>query len=222
MYAPLISIVLFGLLILSSIVVLIVGIARKKRAVQIAAVVLFFIGVSGCAFSVFAYTRKVVQYVKSPAFQQDAKKGTELIGETLGSAVSGASDGINKGLDEESIRKLAGKSANILGKSTKTFAAGLDSTLWSRSLFQDESMKDSGLEPGSSTEDAPALTINLNFKQNFNGRLFVTKYDLNGKIIERVETDVKGKKGDNKVIRFAFNHSSSRLNSYYIIGRKQP
>jgi hypothetical protein len=108
--------IIFGLLILTSIGILIYGLIKKRKNVTIIAVIIFVIGTVGGAFSAFAYAKQVVNYVRSNEFQNDTKKGSELVGQTIGSVSSGVSSGLATTLDDEAITKLARKSATILGK----------------------------------------------------------------------------------------------------------
>ena len=99
--------IVFGLIVLASIVTLIVGLAKKRKNITIAAVVLFIVGIIGGVFSIITYTKKVYDYVTSNEFQKDAQKGSEKIGETIGSVSSGVSKGLSSTLDDEAIAGIA-------------------------------------------------------------------------------------------------------------------
>lgn len=122
----LILIIVFGLLTLTAIIAAIIGFVKKQKSTLTTTLILFVIGLCGCFFSGYKYTKAVLTYVQSNKFQNDTKKGTELIGETIGSATSGLSKGLSTTLDDEAISKLAEKSGAILGKSLKTIASSLD------------------------------------------------------------------------------------------------
>jgi len=130
-------IVAFGLVILVSIGTLIFGLIKKRKNILITAAILFVVGVIGCVFSGLTYSKKVYDYVKSKEFQDDAKKGSEIVGQTVGSVSSGLSKGLSTTLDDEAISNLAKKSATILGKSIKTMASSLDSTIGNKNIFID-------------------------------------------------------------------------------------
>jgi hypothetical protein len=115
-------IIAFGLVILVSIGTLIFGLIKKRKNILITAAILFGVGIIGCVFSGLTYSKKVYDYLKSKEFQEDANKGSELIGQTVGSVSSGLSKGLSTTLDDEAISNLAKKSATILGKSIKTMA----------------------------------------------------------------------------------------------------
>jgi ABC-type transport system involved in multi-copper enzyme maturation permease subunit len=148
----LILIIIFGVVILISVATLIYGLFKKRKNLLITAVILFIIGTIGCAFSALTYTKKVVNYVRSNEFQNDTKKGSELIGQTIGSASSGVSRGLATTLDDEATTRLASKTATIIGKSIKTVASSFDSTVGNRNIFLDSSLSDSGLGLGRAEE----------------------------------------------------------------------
>ena len=218
-------IILFGLLLLTSIGVLIFGIVKKKRNVIITASFLGFIGIAGCAFSVFNYTTKAIAYVKSKEFQNDTRKGAELIGETVGSTTSGISSGLSATIDEKAIDKLAQKSATIVGKVTKTVASTLDSTLGNKNIYLDKSLENSGFQLGRAEEiynsKSENVEINIGYTKDFQGKVNITNYDQNGRIIEMVNKNINAKVGDNKVEVFNFQHADPGLTTYYILSKSK-
>lgn len=219
----LLLIIIFGVLILAAIGTLIFGLVKKRKTVIITAVILFVIGIVGCTFSAFAYAREVVNYVRSNEFQDDTKKGSELVGQTIGSVSSGVSSGLVTTLDDETITKLANKSATILGKSIKSMASGFDSTIGNKNIFLDSSLADSGLEFGRAEEEYHSktndLAIFVDYKKDFKGTLKLTNYDQNGRKIEVSEKEVNAKSGENKVEVFSFSHSDLGITTYYILSR---
>ena len=221
----LLLITVFGLLILTSIGILIFGLIKKRKNVLITSAILFFIGTIGCVFSALTYSKMAIEYVMSKEFQDDTKKGAELIGETVGSATSGISNGIAKTLDDESITSLASKSANILGKATKTIASNLDSAIGNKNIYLDKSLENSGLELGRAEEKYNATTndleIFIDYKNDFKGILRITNYDQNGRKIEVVDKQINSKAGQNKVEVFNFLHSDLGLTTYYIISKTE-
>lgn len=219
----LLLIIAFGLLILLSVGTLILGLIRKRRKLLVTSAILFIIGTIGCVFSALVYTKKAIEYVRSKEFQNDAKKGAELIGETIGSTTSGISNGLATTLDDEAIKNLAGKSASILGKVTKTVASNLDSTIGNKNIYLDKTLEDSGLELGRADEKYNAKTnvlgINIGYKKDFQGELRITNYDQNGRVIEVVDKNINSKAGQNKVEVFSFLHSDLGMTTYYILSK---
>ncbi len=213
-----------GFIILASIVTLIIGFIKKNRKTLITAGILFLIGTGGSIISTITYTKKVVEYVGSAEFQRDAKDGATLIGQTLGSAGSGLSNGVSSTLDEEAVNALASKSAIIFGKVTKTVASNFDSTLGSTNIYMDQTLKNSGMVPGRADEKYNAKTndleIFIDYKKDFTGKLRVTNYDQQGLKIEVVEKTVKAKAGQGKVEVFNFEHSGFGLTTYFIISKE--
>lgn len=219
----LLFIIAFGLLILVSIGILIFGLIKKRRNFLITSVILFIIGIMGCVFSALSYTKEAIEYVRSKEFQNDTKKGAELIGETIGSTTSGISNGFATTLDDEAIKNVASKSASILGKVTKTVASNLDSTIGNKNIYLDKTLENSGLELGRADERYKAKTndlgINIDYKKDFKGKLRITNYDQNGRIIEVVDKDINSKAGQNKVEVFSFLHSDLGMTTYYILSK---
>ena len=215
--------IVFGLIVLASIVTLIVGLAKKRKNITIAAVVLFIVGIIGGVFSIITYTKKVYDYVTSNEFQKDAQKGSEKIGETIGSVSSGVSKGLSSTLDDEAIAGLAKKSATIIGKSVKTIASALDSTVSSKNIFVDETLSGTGLELGRAEEEYKSgkgiLSIFLDYKKDFQGKLKITNYDQSGKKIDIAETKINAKAGDGRVEVFHFPYSSMGVTTYYIVSK---
>jgi uncharacterized membrane protein YqjE len=219
----LLLIIIFGVVVLTSIGILIFGLVKKQKNLLITAAILFVIGTFGCAFSALAYSKKVVNYVRSKEFQEDTKKGSELVGQTIGSVSSGISGGLATTLDDEAITKLAKKSATIFGKSIKTLASGFDSTLGNKNIFSDSSIANNGLELGRAEEKynpkANDLGIFVDYKKDFKGKLRVINYDQTGKKIDISEKDINSKAGQGKVEVFSFLHSDLGLTTYYIISK---
>src|SRR6185312_2359373 len=204
-------IVAFGLIILVSIGTLIFGLIKKRKIILITAAILFVVGVIGCVFSGLTYSKKVYDYVKSKEFQDDAKKGSEIVGQTVGSVSSGLSKGLSTTLDDEAISNLAKKSATILGKSIKTMASSLDSTIGNKNIFIDQNLADAGFELGRADEQYNSKTndlgIFIDYKKDFKGKLKLTNYDQTGKKIEVAEKEINAKAGQERVVVFSFSHS---------------
>lgn len=216
-------IVAFGLIILVSIGTLIFGLIKKRKNILITAAILFVVGVIGCVFSGLTYSKKVYDYVKSKEFQDDAKKGSEIVGQTVGSVSSGLSKGLSTTLDDEAISNLAKKSATILGKSIKTMASSLDSTIGNKNIFIDQNLADAGFELGRADEQCNSKTndlgIFIDYKKDFKGKLKLTNYDQTGKKIEVAEKEINAKAGQERVEVFSFSHSDLGLTTYYIISK---
>jgi ABC-type transport system involved in multi-copper enzyme maturation permease subunit len=221
MLVYLLLVIVFGLLTLAAIGLLIVGLIKKKKNVLVISAILFLTGTVGCVFSAISYTKEAIAYVKSDVFQDDAKKGSVLAGKTMGSVSSGLSEGVASTLDDEAIQKLAGKSATILGRSIKTIASGLDSTIGNKYVFIDKSLENSGLETGRAEEKSHSntndLEIFIDYKKDFIGTIRITNYDQSGKKIEAVDKAINVKAGQGRVEVFNFTHSNMGLTTYYII-----
>lgn len=219
----LLLIVVFGLVILISIGTVIFGLIKKRKNFLITAAILFVVGVIGCVFSGLTYSKKVYDYVKSKEFQEDANKGSELVGETVGSVSSGLSKGLSTTLNDEAISTLAKKSATIIGKSIKTMASGFDTTIGNKNIFIDENLSDAGFEPGRATEQYNSKTrdlgIFITYQKDFKGKLKLTNYDQAGKKIDIAEKEVNAKAGEEHVEVFSFLHSDLGLTTYYIISK---
>jgi len=219
----LLLIILFGIIVLISTGLLIFGLIKKRKKLLIAASIFFVAGAVGCAFSAFTYTKKVVNYVRSKEFQDDAKKGSQLVGETVGSVSSGVSDGLATTLDDAAIARLAKKSAAIIGTSIKTMASALDSTLGNKNIFIDSSLVNSGIELGSAQAKYNAntsdLEIFIDFRKHFDGKLRITNYDQAGKKIDISEKTINAKAGQGQVEVFSFSYSGLGLTTYYIISK---
>jgi hypothetical protein len=216
-------IIAFGLVILVSIGTLIFGLIKKRKNILITAAILFVVGVIGCVFSGLTYSKKVYDYVKSKEFQDDAKKGSEIVGQTVGSVSSGLSQGLSTTLDDEEISKLAKKSGIILGKSIKTMASGLDSTIGNKNIFIDQNLADDGFELGRADEQYKSKTNDLGifiyYKKDFKGKLKLTNYDQSGKKIDVAKKEINAKAGQERVEVFSFSHSDLGVTTYYIISK---
>ncbi len=219
----LLLIIIFGAVVLSSAATLIFGLIKRRKSLLRTAVILFVIGTIGCAFSALTYTKKVFSYVKSKEFQEDTKKGSALVGQTIGSASSGVSDGLATTLDDESITKLAKKSATVVGKSIKTLTSSFDSTLGNKNIFIDSSLTNAGLELGRAEEkynsDTNDLEIFIDYKKDFKGKLRITNYDQAGRKIDVTKKEVRVDAGKGKVEVFSFQHSDFGLTTYFIISK---
>lgn len=218
-------IVLFGLTILVSVGLVIFGLIKKRKNILVTSAIIFTVGIIGCAFSALTYTKKGLEYVKSKEFQDDTKRGAEIIGQTVGSTTSGISNGLSQALDEDAIKNLASKSAIILSKVTKTIASNLDSTLGHKNIFLDKTLENSGIELGRADERYNSKTNNLGvfieFKNDFKGILRIANFDQTGQKIEVVDKTVNAKDGQNKVEVFRFLHSDLGLTTYYIISKPE-
>ncbi len=221
----LVLIVVFGLLVLIALGLGIYALIRKKKKALITAAVLFVTGCAGCVYASYQYAAGVIAYVKSDVFQDDTRKGAALLGETVGSAASGASEGLSATLDDEAIARLGGKSSVIIGKSIKTMASGLDSTIGNKNIFTDSSLLNSGIEPGRAEEDynekSNDLGIYLDYNKDFKGTLRLTNYEQEGRKIDYAEQEINGKAGKGKVTTFSFLHSDLGLTTYYILSKAE-
>jgi hypothetical protein len=225
MITYLLLIVAFGVIALVSIGILIFGLIKKRKNILITAAILFIIGVIGCVYSGLEYSKRLYNYVTSNEFQQDTKKGSEIVGQTVGSVSSGLSKGLSTTLDDEAISNLAKKSAAILGKSIKTMASGFDSTIGNKSIFMDQNLTDAGLELGRADEQYKSKTndlgIFIDYKKDFKGKLKLTNYDQTAKKIDIAEKEINVQAGQGRVEVFSFSHSDLGLTTYYIISRAE-
>jgi hypothetical protein len=216
-------IIISGLVTLSGIFSVIYGFIKKTTNIKSIGFFLLIAGLFGCFFFGYKYAKTTLEYVKSSEFQEDAKKGAQLVGETMGTVTSGVSKGLSNTLDDEAISKLAQKSGAILGKSIKTIASGLDSTLVSKSVFMDKTLESEGLNFGRAEEKLNAgsndLEIFVESATDFAGRLKITNYDQTGKIIDVSEKDVNLKAGKGKVEVFSFANADFSLTTYFIISK---
>jgi ABC-type transport system involved in multi-copper enzyme maturation permease subunit len=223
MISYLLLIIAFGLVILVSIGTLIFGLIKKRKNIIITAAILFVVSVIGCVFSGLTYSKKVYDYVKSKEFQDDAKKGSEIVGQTVGSVSSGISKGLSTTLDDEAISNLANKSAAIVGKSIKTMASSLDSTIGNKNIFMDQNLADAGFELGRADEQYKSKTndlgIFINYTKDFKGKLKLTNYDQTGKKIDVAEKEINARAGQEQVEVFSFSHSDLGVTTYYIISK---
>jgi hypothetical protein len=218
-----ILIIVFGLLTLVSIITFIVGLVKKRKSIISTGLILFVIGICGCFFSGYKTAKTTLDYVKSKEFQDDTKKGTEFIGVTVGSATSGLSEGLSKTLDEDAISKLAEKSGAILGKSIKTMASSLDSTIGNTNIYIDKTLQSDNLSLGRAEEkyksNSNDLGIFIETKTDFKGKLKLTNYDQSGKVIEAVEKVVNFKANKGNVEVFSFYNSNFGITTYFILSK---
>ena len=145
------------------------------------------------------------------------------MGQTVGSVSSGLSKGLSTTLDDEAISNLAKKSATILGKSIKTIASSLDTTIGNKNIFIDQNLADADFELGRADEQYNSKTndlgIFIEYKKDFKGKLKLTNYDQTGKKIDIAEKEINAKAGQEKVEVFSFSHSELGLTTYYIISK---
>jgi hypothetical protein len=124
-------------------------------------------------------------------------------------------------LDDEAIKNLAGKSATILAKVTKTVASTLDSTIGTNNIFLDQSLSETGIELGRATEKYQSsgsdLQVFISYKKNFKGKLRLTNYDQLGKKMEQVEKAIISVAGDERVEVFHFPNSEFGITTYFIL-----
>ncbi len=219
----LILIIAFGLLTLIAMITSLFGLVKKRKSTLTTGLILFAIGLCGCFFSGYKYAKTALDYVQSKGFQDDTRKGTELIGETIGSATSGLSKGLSTTLDDESISKLAEKSGAILGKSLKTISSSLDSTIGNKKIFIDKTLQDENLTFGRAEEKYNSKTNDLGIfiesKNDFKGKLKMTNYDQVGKVIDVATKEVTLKANNGKVEIFSFTNSSFGITTYFIISK---
>jgi hypothetical protein len=216
-------IIIAGLVTLVGAVSIIYGLIKKRRTFSSSGLFVFIIGLFGCFIFGFKYTKATLNYVKSNEFQEDTKKGAQFVGETVGTVTSGLSQGLSNTLDDEAISKLAQKSGAILGKSIKTIASGLDSTIGSKSIFIDKTLETDGLTFGRAEEkfnaESNELGIFIESKTDCKRRLKITNYDQTGKIIDVAEKDVFLKGGKGKVEVFSFTNANFGITTYFIISK---
>jgi hypothetical protein len=225
MISYLLLVIASGLVVLVSIATFIFGLIKKRKNILITAVILFVAGTIGCVYSGLAYSKKVYHYVTSNEFQEDTKKGSEIVGKTVGSVSSGLSQGLSTTLDDEAISDLAKKSATVLGKSIKTMASSFDSTIGNKNIFIDQNLADAGFEPGRADEQYNSKTndlgIFIDYKKDFKGKLKLTNYDQTGKKIDVSEKEINVKAGQEQVEVFSFSHSDLGLTTYYIMSKAE-
>lgn len=215
--------VVFGIASIAGIVMGIYALVKKKKSYIKIGIFIFVVGLAGSIFCTYLYTKAAFAYVNSQAFQDDANKGSELIGKTIGSASSGLAEGLSSTLDEKSVANLAQKSGAILGKSVKTVASGLDSTLGNKNVFIDSTLLLDDLTFGRAeekySEQTNDLGIFIESKKDFIARLRITNYDQTGKIIDIAEKEIRQKANKGKVEIFSFNNSDFGITTYFIISR---
>lgn len=206
-----------------AIISIVYGVLKKRDKFWKIGAIVFALAVIGAFYFGYQYTRLAIDYVRSKDFQSDVQKGSELVGETIGSITSGASEGLASTLEDSSIAKLAGQSGLILGKSIKTIAAGLDSTLGEKNVFIDSLLEAEGLQIGRAEEEfkdgKSVLSFYIESTKDFKSKVAVTNYDRAGKIIERSEKQVILQSGKGQVEKFTFNNSDFGLTTYFIVSK---
>lgn len=216
-------IVFFGLLILISIALLIYGGIRRRKKVIIFSSVMLIFSLAGCLFFAINSARLLVKYVKSDEFQEDTKKSTGWVGETVGSASSGFAEGLSGTLEDSAITALAGKSASIMAQVLKVTASSLDSTIGSPNVYFDKNLEGTGVNFGRAdirTDGVQRqMVIYASFKKNFEGVLRLTNFDQKGKVIEVVNLPVSGKVNEDEILKFDFPVSQFGLTTYFILSR---
>lgn len=219
----LLLIIAFGILMLAAVGLLIFGLIKKQKNVLVVAAVLFLGGTIGCIFSAITYTKKAIEYAKSGELQKDVRKGAELVGKTAGSVASGLSEGVATTLDEDAIKQMAMKAGLILGKSVKTIASGLDSTVGNKLVILEKQLEVAGLEPGRAEEktkgEALDLEVFIDYQKDFTGTIRITNYDQTGKKIDAVDKRIDVKAGQGKVEVFSFKHAETGVTTYYILSK---
>lgn len=216
----LIGTVLLGLLTFVSLILLAIGLFKKKRNLWIGSLAGFVIGSVLTASCAFLYVRETYQYVTSDAFQNDTRKVAEHIGETVGSTVSGTAEGLEHTLDDEAIAKLAGKGARIAGKSVKAVAAGMDESMGKTTIFAEEAVEQSGIAVGRAELSGSEVKLFLAFQQDFKGKLVLTAYDSQGQKQDVSELDAQQTAGQAKVYTFPFAAIQPGLSTYCILTKE--
>jgi hypothetical protein len=213
--------VISGLVTLVGVVSIIYGLIKKRINFRSTGLFVFMIGLFGCFIFGYQYAKNTIDYVKSNDFQEDAKSSAQFVGETVGTVTSGLSKGLSKTLDDEAISKLAQKSGAILGKSIKTIASALDSTIGSKSIFIDKTLERDGLTFGRAEEKFNAESNDLGIfvasETDFKGRLKITNYDQTGKKIDVAEKEVNIRAGKGNVEVFSFTNADFGMTTYFII-----
>lgn len=195
---------------------------KKKKQLAITSVIVFALSCVATVSFVVMYAKKTVAYVSSNEFQMDVKNTAEAAGKTAGNAASGASKGLAETLSDKDIEALAQKTGSIIGKVVKATASGLDSTVNTTSIFTAKSMEATGITLGRAdvtyaSKAKRDVTIFMDFKNNFKGKLQLTNYDQTGKKIDAITTEVNEKAGAGKVIVFSFTYSDVGITTYSIL-----
>ena len=215
--------ILSGIITLTGIVSIVIGLIKKHVKFRSIGLFVFVVGILGCFIFSYKYAKATLEYVQSGDFQDDAKKTSQFVGETAGSIVSGVSQGLALGLDDSAIANLAQKSGVIIGNSIKTLASGLDSTIGDKNIFIDKMLETEGLSFGRAEEkfnsQSNDLGIYVASKSDFNGKIRITNYDQTGKIIDTAERKVSLKAGKGNVEIFSFKNSNFGITTYFIISK---
>ncbi|HEY8388426.1 MAG TPA: hypothetical protein VIK74_07470 [Parasegetibacter sp.] len=212
---------LFGPMVLVSLVFLVFGIWKKRKSTIIIASIFVLAGVAGCAYLIWNLGTGVYRYVTSEEYLEDAKKGAEIVGKTAGVVSSGISKGLSKTLDDEAIANLAKKSAVIIDKSIKSNFQSADSTLGNKNIFIDKNLIEAGIELGRAEEyfnsQKNAIGISIKYNKPFNGNLKLTSYDTSGNKIETTVKEITAPAGLEGVEVFTFNDIDLASSAYYIL-----
>ncbi len=213
--------VLLSVLTFVSLVLIVVGLVKKKRSLWVGSLTAFVIGSVLTAACAFLYVRETFRYVASNEFQHDTQHVAEHIGETVGSAVSGTAEGLEATLDDEALAQLANKGAKIVGKGVKAVATGLDETTGKTTVFTDESVEKAGITLGRaeqiSTDVKNSFGLFLAFENDFSGKLVLTAYDSKGLKQDTSELTIQETAGKAKVYVFPFEYFQPSLSGYCIL-----
>lgn len=210
-----------GLMMLIALGLTIGGILKKKQKLWIGSLIAFVFFTLLTVFSTYTYVKASIDYMGTDEFQAEVRKKGENMGKSAGSTASGAAEGFATTLDDEAIAKLAHKSGIVIGKSVTALSGGLDETMGKTSVFADKSLENVGISIGRAEHilDSAKHSFGLfiEFKNDFDGKLYLTAYDSKGLKQDITEITVVQKAGRSKVYVFQFEYFEPGLSGYCIL-----
>lgn len=200
------------------------GLVKKNQKVWISSLIGLVVFSLVCVFAIILYAKETYNYMGSEEFQEETKKTAQTWGENIGNTITGAAKGLESTLDEESITKLADKSATVVGKGVVALSDGFDKTVGKTTIFADESLEALGIKigRGEETNDTTGyqMKIYLDFEKDFEGDLNLSIYDSEGLKQNSKSNSFSQKAGDGAIFSFHFEDFEPGLSGYCILAKK--
>lgn len=197
------------------------GLVKKKKKLWIISLSSFVVLSLVSVYALATYAQKSIAYMGSDEFQAETKKTAENWGKNMGNTITGAAEGLEESIDEDAIAKLAEKSGVILGSGVSAITKGVDESIGKQTVYLSEEGENMGIRVGRAELLGDSVKYSfglfLEFEKNFDGKLKLTAYDIEGKKVDVSEIEVSKDAGHNKVTVFQFDYLKPTQTEYCIL-----
>lgn len=193
---------LFGLTMLFSAGLAVFGVVKKKKKMVITGGICFLAGLAGIGIISVIYTRDAYAYFQGESVAAQNQPGSEAVS---------LSKGLSESIGNDDVSGLSAKANSLRGKSIQAVNNSGNAELDDKDIFLNELLTHEDVRITRAEiqhkDDIYSVSITILFEKKFSGKLKLSNYNREGRLIESAEKITESGPGTSKDVEFEFRSS---------------